>query len=276
MLKFTKMHGLGNDFVVVNTADSRPRFNPDIIQTLADRRTGIGFDQLLLLGPPEDDESDFTYRIFNADGQEVEQCGNGARCIAHYIFVHQLTPKKLVRLATLSGSIDLEQEEDGQIKVNMGPPKFDPAKIPFIVDQQAKQYQLNVAGHDLNIGAVSMGNPHVVVKVKDVFQAPVQQIGQALQHHPAFPQQANVGFMEVVNEEFVRLRVFERGVGETRSCGSGACAAVAVGRLWDDLAERVTVQLPGGKLIVSCESPAAPVYLTGPAVVVYTGETDLL
>lgn len=275
-LQFTKMHGLGNDFIVVDATKYSHDFSTEKVQLLADRRTGIGFDQLLIIEPATSQEHDFVYRIFNADGQEVEQCGNGARCVAHYIFTQNLSLKKDIVLATLSGRIALRQEQDGQITVNMGKPRFSPETIPFITDKQQQSYELNVAHNAIQFGVVSIGNPHAVLVVQDVFRAPVQQVGQALQHHPAFPNQVNVGFMEVTSKDHVRLRVYERGVGETRSCGSGACAAVVIGRQTQDLNKRVTVQLPGGSLSVYWEGNEGDVYLTGPAAIVYKGETSLV
>lgn len=275
-LQFTKMHGLGNDFVVVNATQTNQTFSSANIQLLANRRTGIGFDQLLVIEPSSDSKHDFRYRIFNADGREVEQCGNGARCVGHYIFSEGLTDKKTINLRTIAGEIVLTQEADGQITVNMGPPSFKLETIPFVAPSGETPYQLSVAGSPILFGVVSMGNPHAVIAVGDVSCALVQEIGQAFQHSSAFPNQVNVGFMEVVSPEFIRLRVFERGVGETQACGSGACAAVVIGRLNHHLSERVTVELPGGKLTVFWRSRDHDVYLTGPAQIVFQGETSLI
>lgn len=274
-LKFTKMHGLGNDFAVIDATQEKIILSATQIQQLADRHTGIGFDQLLMIEPATNAGHDFKYRIFNASGKEVEQCGNGARCVARYIFSEQLSPKKKLRLDTIAGTIELQIVEDGNITVNMGAPQFSPAKIPFVTDKEALQYELPVADQNFKFGAVSMGNPHAVSLVADIDQAPVQQIGESLQQHPAFPRQINVGFMQIVSPEYIRLRVYERGVGETRACGSGACAAVVVGRQSYQLAPVVTVELPGGTLKVAWDLGASDVYLTGPAEKVYRGESLL-
>lgn len=270
-IKFTKMHGLGNDFIVIDAVEEKPLLTTETIQKLSDRRTGIGFDQLLIIEPAPNEQYDFLYRIFNANGQEVEQCGNGARCVAHYIFTEKLSSKKNIRLATLSGKIELTLEDNGEITVNMGAPRLAPPLIPFVTEKQALQYELVLNEDPIKFGAVSLGNPHAVLKVKDVFQAPVQQIGQLLQHHAAFPHQVNVGFMEIVSPDYIRLRVYERGVGETRACGSGACAAVVIGRLCYDLSPTVTVELPGGSLKVNWQSPEGDVFITGPAEKVFKG-----
>jgi diaminopimelate epimerase len=274
-LKFIKMHGLGNDFILIDATLQKLVLDPKMIQALADRRTGIGFDQLLLIEPSASDQVDFLYRIFNANGQEVEQCGNGARCVAHYIFTEGLSKKSDITLATVSGKIELKKAENNQITVNMGRPHFAPAQIPFLVDKEQFQYELQLEDNRIQFGAVSMGNPHVVLKVKDVLQAPVQQIGQLLQHHPAFPKQVNVGFMEIISPHAVRLRVYERGVGETRACGSGACAATVIGRVCYNLSPTVNVELPGGNLMVNWPSYNEDVYLTGPAEKVYKGEVTI-
>ena len=264
-LKFIKMHGTGNDFILIDATKEEVALTPDQIQKLADRRTGVGFDQLLMIEPSLNNEYDFLYRIYNANGQEVEQCGNGARCVAHYIFSEELSLKKQIVLATISGKIQLNRERNNQITVNMGPPCFTPEKIPFIAEKEALQYELTLDGNNIKFGAVSLGNPHAVIAVQDVLQAPVQEIGQRLQQHPAFPQQVNVSFMEIISPEFIRLRVYERGVGETQSCGSGACAAVVVGRLSYNLAPQVTVALPGGSLTVNWRTFEEDVYSDRPS-----------
>jgi diaminopimelate epimerase len=271
-LSFTKMHGLGNDFVVIDATQEKFNLSVQTIQNLGDRHTGIGFDQLLVIESSADPKYDFRYRIFNANGEEVEQCGNGARCVAHYIFSEKLSRKKKLLLATLSGQIELTKEAEGKIRVNMGVPQFAPEKIPFVTPQLAPQYELILDGHHIQFGAVSLGNPHAVIQVKDVNKASVAQIGQRFQHHPAFPKQVNVGFMEIVSPSLIRLRVFERGVGETRSCGSGACAAVAIGRMVHDLAPEVKVELPGGNLTIAWALPSDNLYMTGPAQTVFKGQ----
>lgn len=271
-LRFTKMHGLGNDFIVVDATEQDLTFTPDTIRELADRHTGIGFDQMLQLQSSQDKQYDYVYRIFNADGQEVEQCGNGARCVAHYIFEEKLPEKSAITLSTLAGKIELKKENDGQITVNMGTPDFNPEKLPFITDRPQLQYQLPILGNIVHFWAVSVGNPHVVICVNDVDTAPVQEIGAALQSHPAFPNQVNVGFMEIVSKNQIRLRVYERGAGETRSCGTGACAAVVVGRTGHGLQPEVKVDLRGGQLRVKWPGPGEDVYLTGPAQMVFKGE----
>lgn len=272
MLKFIKMHGLGNDFVLIDATQRKVNLYPDLIQKISDRHTGIGFDQLLLIEPSLDKEADFQYRIFNANGQEVEQCGNGARCVARYLFAQNRVARKHLVLATLSGKIELRQEDDNQLCVNMGIPQFQPEKIPFKTEKQALMYTLSLEGREVQFGAVSLGNPHIVMRVDEVLNAPVQSQGYSLQQHWAFPNQVNVGFMEILSPDHIRLRVFERGVGETRACGSGACAAVAIGRCCYGLDARVKVDLPGGRLVIAWTSMDDAIYMTGPATVVFTGE----
>jgi diaminopimelate epimerase len=271
-LKFTKMHGLGNDFIILNALVEKIPLTKEKIQQLADRREGIGFDQLLVIEPCGQGEADFVYRIFNADGQEVEQCGNGARCVARYIFAENLSHKEKITLKTLAGKIEVMNEKNGQITVNMGRPQLEPEAIPFITAEQALQYNLLLDDSWVIFGAVSLGNPHAVLKVEDVASAPVERIGKLLQQYIGFPKQVNVGFMEVISSSSIRLRVYERGVGETRACGSGACAAVVVGRLCHKLADQVTVVLPGGSLRVTWRAPDAEILMTGPAEIVFQGE----
>lgn len=273
-LKFTKMHGLGNDFILIDATQMPVSLSPELIRRLSDRRTGIGFDQLLLLESAQNNNSDFIYRIYNADGNEVEQCGNGARCVAHYIFTEKNFDKKDLALSTLGGVIKLKKEQDDQITVNMGPPQFAPAALPFITPVQSSMYQLQVADQNISFGAVSMGNPHIVLKVADIDQAPTIEIGQALQHHSSFPNQVNVGFMQIVSRDQIRLRVFERGAGETLACGTGACAAMVIGRSWGELDQEVKVQLPKGYLTILWRASSDDVFLTGPAEVVFKGEID--
>lgn len=274
-LHFTKMQGLGNDFVVIDAIKQKVKLTITDIQKLADRHLGIGCDQLLLIEVSPSKQFDFIYRIFNANGEEVEQCGNGARCVGHYIFSERLSDKKSITLKTIGGSLELKQEIDGRITVKMPVPEFLPEKIPFIAEKQAPFYQLNFKAETIQFGAVSMGNPHVVIPVKDARTARAQDIGHFFQHHPAFPKQVNVGFMEIVSADFIKLRVYERGVGETKSCGSGACAAMAVGRILQELGPQVKVELPGGHLSVFWSSFNDAIYLTGPAECVFKGEIEL-
>ena len=273
LLRFTKMHGLGNDFMVVDMVTQSVRLSPEQIRDLADRRFGIGFDQLLLVEPPSRPEMDFRYRIFNADGSEVEQCGNGARCFARFVRDKKLTVKELIRVETTKGNIELRVEKNGDITVNMGEPILDPWDIPFKTDRQSITYNLEVDGRELEIAAVSMGNPHAVLQVEDVGSAPVEKLGPVIHRHVRFPERCNAGFMEIVNPSEIRLRVYERGVGETLACGTGACAAVVAGRLRGMLEETVTVSLPGGSLSITWKGDGYPVMMTGPATRVYEGQT---
>ncbi|CAH6962869.1 diaminopimelate epimerase [Vibrio chagasii] len=269
---FSKMHGLGNDFMVVDCITQNIFFSPDLIRRLADRHTGVGFDQLLVVEAPYDPETDFHYRIFNADGSEVEQCGNGARCFARFVRMKGLTNKYSINVSTKKGKMVLKIEENDLITVNMGIPEFEPSKIPFKAKQPEKTYILRTDTHTLFCGAVSMGNPHVVTVVDDVDTADVDTLGPLLESHERFPERVNAGFMQVVNREEVRLRVYERGAGETQACGSGACGAVAVGITQGLLAENVKVRLPGGDLHISWQGPGKPLYMTGPATHVFDGQ----
>jgi diaminopimelate epimerase len=272
---FTKMHGLGNDFVVIDAVTQHVSLTPGKVRLIADRRFGVGCDQVLLVEPPRSAGTDFAYRIFNADGGEVEQCGNGARCFARFVRDKGLTNKNEIRVETLAGVITLVLEEDGQVRVNMGVPRLRPEDIPFQAEQQATSYSLEVGGNQYRIGAVSMGNPHAVLLVDDVDHAPVQSLGPRIEHHPFFPSRVNVGFMQVLSRDHIRLRVFERGTGETLACGTGACAAVVAGRQQDLLDSRVAVDLPGGRLMISWGEPGTPVYMTGPATTVFEGKIVL-
>ncbi|MCG9693399.1 diaminopimelate epimerase [Vibrio sp. Isolate22] len=269
---FSKMHGLGNDFMVVDCITQNIFFSPDLIRRLADRHTGVGFDQLLVVEAPYDPETDFHYRIFNADGSEVEQCGNGARCFARFVRMKGLTNKYSINVSTKKGKMVLKIEENDLITVNMGIPEFEPSKIPFKAKQPEKTYILRTDAHTLFCGAVSMGNPHVVTVVDDVDTADVDTLGPLLESHERFPERVNAGFMQVVNREEVRLRVYERGAGETQACGSGACGAVAVGITQGLLAENVKVSLPGGDLHISWQGPGKTLYMTGPATHVFDGQ----
>lgn len=269
---FSKMHGLGNDFMVVDCITQNIFFSPDLIRRLANRHTGIGFDQLLVVEAPYDPETDFHYRIFNADGSEVEQCGNGARCFARFVRMKGLTNKFSVSVSTKKGKMVLNLEEDDQVTVNMGEPVFEPSKIPFKAKQVEKTYILRTDEHTLFCGAVSMGNPHVVTVVDDVETADVDALGPLLESHERFPERVNAGFMQVVDRGEVRLRVYERGAGETNACGSGACGAVAVGIVQGLLDSSVSVHLPGGTLQIEWQGPGHPLYMTGPATHVFDGQ----
>ncbi|WP_039985789.1 diaminopimelate epimerase [Vibrio owensii] len=269
---FSKMHGLGNDFMVVDCITQNVFFSQDLIRRLADRHTGVGFDQLLVVEAPYDPESDFHYRIFNADGSEVEQCGNGARCFARFVRLKGLTNKYSISVSTKKGKMILDVEDDGEVTVNMGVPEFEPNKIPFKAKQKEKTYIMRAGDKTLFCGAVSMGNPHVVTVVDDVDTAEVETLGPLLESHERFPERVNAGFMQVVNRNHIRLRVYERGVGETQACGSGACGAVAVGILQGLLDENVKVSLPGGDLRISWQGPGKPLFMTGPATHVFDGQ----
>jgi diaminopimelate epimerase len=269
---FSKMHGLGNDFMVVDCITQNIFFSPELIRRLADRHTGIGFDQLLLVEAPYDPETDFHYRIFNADGNEVEQCGNGARCFAHFVRMKGLTNKYSIHVSTKKGKVVLKVDNDDQVTVNMGVPEFEPDRIPFKAKQAEKTYILRTAEQTLFCGAVSMGNPHMVTIVDNVDTAEVSVLGPLLESHERFPERVNVGFMQLINRSEIRLRVYERGVGETQACGSGACGAVAVGILQGVLDELVTVHLLGGMLKISWKGPGKPLYMTGPAAHVFDGQ----
>jgi len=271
LLKFTKMHGAGNDFVVVDMISQRCKLRPRDIRMLADRHFGIGCDQVLLVEPPGKPDVDFRYRIFNADGTEVEQCGNGARCFARFVREKKLTSKSVIRVETAAGVIELRVRNRQQVEVAMGTPRFEPAEVPIVASGRAPSYPLQVAGQTLEIGALSMGNPHAVLRVDDVNTAELERLGPLVESHPDFPQKVNVGFMQVVSENEIRLRVFERGVGETLACGTGACAAVVYGITRGWLQDPVTVNLPGGKLSVSWAGDSQPVIMTGPTAVVFEG-----
>ncbi len=270
-LHFSKMHGLGNDFVVFDGINQAVCLNADQIRRIADRHLGVGCDQLLLVERPRTPGLDFRYRIFNADGVEVEQCGNGARCFARFVLDKDLTRKHLMGVETQAGVIRLKVESDGRVSVGMGEPRLEPGSIPFIASQPRDRYHITIAGEDIEIGAVSVGNPHAVVRVDHVAGAPVSKLGPLLECHERFPQRTNVGFMEIVHRNHIRLRVFERGVGETRACGTGACAAVVIGRMQGLLEETVTVDLSGGSLQVQWPGKGYGVSMTGPATQVFEG-----
>ncbi len=274
-LKFTKMHGAGNDFVVLDGINQTIDLSPEQYQALADRHFGVGCDQILLVQAATRPDCDFRYRIFNADGGEVQQCGNGARCFVRFVHEQGLTPKREIRVETASGVIVPKLEDDGRVTVDMGPPRFEPAEIPFVAPARAPTYRLDVAGRELEISAVSMGNPHAVWLVEDADAAPVAELGPLLEHHLSFPQRVNVGFMQIVDRNQIRLRVFERGSGETLACGTGACAAVVAGIARGLLAATVQVHTRGGDLSISWAGAGSHVFLTGPAVTVFQGEIEL-
>ena len=270
-LKFTKMHGLGNDFVVVDATTEALALGNETIQQLSHRHLGIGFDQLLVVEASPSADCDFRYRIFNSDGGEVEQCGNGARCFARFVTDQGLSDKQEIPVLTAGGRIVLKLESDGQVTVDMGAPELAPAQIPLDCEQQLTTYQHSIAGFDLEFGAVSMGNPHAVIIVDKVDTDAVNVIGPAFQDDPIFPKQVNVGFMQIIDRQTIRLRVYERGVGETMACGTGACAAIVAGHLQGLLDDTVTVILPAGNLIINWAGHDSVVKMTGPATTVYHG-----
>jgi len=273
MLKFSKMHGLGNDFIVINAIEQTVDLTSEQIQFLSDRRFGVGCDQLLLVEKPQHAEADFRYRIFNADGGEVAQCGNGARCFARYVRDRGLTDKDTITVETASGLIYPTLQADGSVTVDMGKPVFEPTNIPFTAAEQATTYMLAIEEYGKReITAVSMGNPHAVMLVDDVDTAAVLELGPLIESHERFPERVNVGFMQLVDSDVIRLRVFERGSGETSACGTGACAAVVSGIKRGLLNNIVTVALPGGELQISWPDEDASVWMTGPAEHVFDGE----
>jgi diaminopimelate epimerase len=290
-LDFTKMHGLGNDFIVLESVRPGTTVTPGLLRRLSDRRRGIGFDQALVLEPPRRAGTDVFYRVFNADGSEVEQCGNGARCIARLVASRRRNDKTLgaergsheshethdrpLVMDSPGGIVNALLRADGLVSVAMGVPDFDPASLPFIVAKAAPSYRLETAAGAVEFGAVSIGNPHAVIRVRSVDEAAVDSVGPAMENHPSFPRRVNVGFLEILTPQHVRLRVFERGVGETLACGTGACAAVAVGRRHGPLAEEVTVDVPGGRMIVRWAGPGEQVWLTGPAETAFTGHLEI-
>lgn len=270
-MQFSKMHGLGNDFMVVDAVTQNVYFSPELIRRLSDRHTGVGFDQMLVVEPPYDPDLDFHYRIFNADGSEVAQCGNGARCFARFVRLKGLTNKRDIRVSTQTGRMVLSVTENDDVCVNMGEPIFEPQQVPFRAAKAEKTYILRAAEKTVLCGVVSMGNPHCVLQVEDVQTAEVETLGPVLESHERFPERANIGFMQIISRDHIKLRVFERGAGETQACGSGACGAVAVGILQENLAENVRVDLPGGSLDIRWKGPGHPLYMTGPATHVYDG-----
>ncbi|MCX7192445.1 MAG: diaminopimelate epimerase [Proteobacteria bacterium] len=275
LLKFTKMHGAGNDFVVLDGIRQRISLSQEQMRLLADRHFGVGCDQILLVEKAHDASADFRYRIFNADGGEVEQCGNGARCFVHFVHDQKLTGKPEIVVETKNGLIRPRLEEDGRVTVNMGAPVFDAARLPFTDGTGAASEPLDVSGRMLTISALSMGNPHAVLVVEDIESAAVGEIGPLIERHPRFPKRVNAGFMQVMDRQSVRLRVYERGSGETLSCGTGACAAVVAGIRLGLLDSPVTVATHGGTLIIAWGGEDTPVLMTGPAISVFSGEINL-
>lgn len=278
LIKFTKMHGLGNDFMVVDMISQHAHLRAEQVKKLSDRHFGIGFDQLLLVEPPGRPDVDFRYRIFNADGSEVEQCGNGARCFARYVIDNKLTTKNRIRVETSNGIIELEVTSDGRVVVDMGAPILIPAEIPFIADGLSAEYEIEIWPSDnenaekVTVSTVSMGNPHCVLLTDDIKSAPVETLGPLLESHERFPNKVNVGFMEIIHRRFVHLRVYERGVGETMACGTGACAAVVAGQLRGLLDSSVEVKLPGGNLQIEWLGDGHSVMMKGPATSVFDGQ----
>ena len=274
-LKFTKMHGLGNDFVVLDALTQPLSLTPEQLRYISDRHRGVGCDQILQVEPPREPGTDFYYRIFNADGGEVEQCGNGARCFVRYVRDRGLTTKTEIRVGTHGGVIVPRLEGDGQVTVDMGMPEFEPARIPFEAGRRAPTYELEVDGKRLEVSALSMGNPHAVQVVPDIERAPVAVEGPLIERHPRFPQRVNAGYMQIVSRRRILLRVYERGAGETLACGTGACAAVVAGNARGLLDSRVTVTARGGDLGISWAGEGRPVLMTGPAATVFEGEINL-
>jgi diaminopimelate epimerase len=274
-LRFTKMHGLGNDFVVIDGIRQTVALSPEQCRRIADRHLGVGCDQILLVEAPTRADVDFRYRIFNADGGEVEQCGNGARCFVRFVRDQGLTDKTVIRVETASGVIEPRLLDNGQVIVDMGAPRFSPADIPFVADSEALSYPLKVGQHLIDVAALSMGNPHAVLRVNDLDSAPVDILGPAIESHARFPQRVNAGFMQVLTPHDIRLRVFERGAGETLACGTGACAAAVAGIRQGWLASPVSVHTRGGDLIIAWAGGTEPVTMTGPAVTVFEGVLEL-
>ncbi len=275
-LRFTKMHGLGNDFVVIDAISQRVRLTPEKVRRIADRRFGIGCDQVLLVELPENPDVDFRYRIFNCDGSEVENCGNGARCFAKFVRDRKLTGKNCIKVETSGGNMEIIARDNGMVTVDMGIPGLDPADLPFTTPSRAISYPLDVEGFQrLEISAVSVGNPHAVTLVEDIETAPVATLGPLVEAHYQFPQKVNAGFLQVLSRNEVNLRVYERGAGETQACGTGACAAAVAGRVRGLLDSQVKVNLRGGSLDISWDGEGEPVLMTGPATSVFHGQIKL-
>jgi len=274
ILKFSKMHGLGNDFAVIDAINQPFSPDPELIRLWSDRFNGIGFDQMLVVEKPDSDAAAFKYRIYNADGGEVAQCGNGARCFARFVREQGLTNLDIIPVETNTGMLELEFIDASCYRVNMGVPHFEPEDIPLRVESRQDLYSTEFEGVELGFGAVSIGNPHMVIPVADVDNAGVEKMGPFFESHEMFPERANIGFMQVLNRNRFKLRVFERGVGETRACGSGACAAMVVGVRLDLLDASVTAELQGGELKLEWQGDANPVMMTGETAMVYHGEIE--
>lgn len=274
-LTFTKMHALGNDFVVFDFTEEAHEISSEQAAFIADRHFGIGCDQILIVEQSTRDDIDFKYRIYNADGSEVGQCGNGARCFARFVHDNELSNNNPVRVETITGDMELALHDNGQVSVVIQSPDFEPSNIPLDAAAQQDSYTVNIDGQDIHFFAASMGNPHAVILVDDVTTAPVQELGAQLEQHPIFPERVNVGFMQVVDRSHIKLRVFERGAGETLACGSGACAAVACGQANNLLDQQVTVSLPGGDLSIEWPGEGHKLTLTGPTDSVYTGAIEI-
>jgi diaminopimelate epimerase len=274
-LSFTKMHGLGNDFVVLNALQTSIQLSQEQIRFIADRRFGVGCDQVLMIESTQTPGMDVRYRIFNADGAEVEQCGNGVRCIGDFLRRRSLIESDAIKMETMNGLVTIYFENDDQIRVDMGVPAFKPADIPMAVAEEQEFYNLMLDSGDIEIMAVSMSNPHAVLVVDDLEQAPVTTLGPLIQQHPVFPESVNVGFMQILDSSHIRLRVYERGVGETLACGTGACGAVAAGINAGRLGKDVDVELKGGNLRISWAGDGQHVWMTGPATTVYEGHIEI-
>lgn len=275
-LRFTKMHGLGNDFVVIDGISQKVRLSADKVKRLADRRFGVGCDQLLIVEVPQNPDVDFRYRIYNADGSEVENCGNGARCFARFVIDRKLTGKRNIVVETANGIMKLYIQDNDDVRVDMGAPRLAPADLPFEAQSQSTTYELGlVNGESLEISAVSMGNPHAVTLVDCVDTAPVETLGPQLENHASFPKRVNAGFMQIVSPQEINLRVYERGSGETLACGTGACAAVVAGRLRNLLDSKVRVNLPGGSLTIEWQGEGHSVLMSGPAATVFHGQIKI-
>lgn len=275
LIEFTKMHGLGNDFMVIDLVTQRMTLTPELIRLLANRRIGVGFDQLLIVEPPSRPDIDFKYRIFNADGSEVSQCGNGARCFASFVQARKLSFKQRLRVETSSGIITLSTDRYGWVQVDMGKPKFEPDQIPFApktITKVGRAYRLDVDGEPVQLYVANIGNPHAIIKVDDVLAADVDRLGKLIESHEAFPERVNVNFVQVINQRHVRIRVYERGVGETQACGTGACASVATGirEGWLDEGVDIRAQLYGGSLAIRWQDGYSLI-MTGPTAFVYEG-----
>lgn len=275
LLKFTKMHGLGNDFVVVDAVSRKVFFNKPQIERLSDRHTGIGFDQLLVVEPPTHPDMDFRYRIYNSDGSEVEHCGNGARCFAKFVIDRGLTIKRIINVETKRGVIQLRVQDDGLVAVDMGTPSFEPKDLPFTAEPKLGLYDLDVADETYAMTPVSVGNPHAVIKVDALLDEQIARVGAQIECHERFPNKVNVGFMQVLNEAEINLRVYERGVGETQACGTGACAAVVAGIRHGWLSNEVTAHLRGGDLRIEWQGEGSPIIMTGSAEKVFEGQIYL-